>query len=152
MEWVRQWLLGAVACAMLVSVACHLCPDGATRQIARFVGGLLILCALLRPLAAWEPDAEAWDAPDYRAAVARAELELSRTAQSTLSDGIARELEAYIEDKAEGFGTAVRAKVTTDSRGVPVGAVLRGAYCEPLAEWIAAQIGIAKEKQVWIER
>ena len=151
MEGLRQWLLSAAACAALVSMAWRLCPDGAARQVARFTGGLLILCALLRPLAAWESPEGLWDASDYRAAVAQTEAELSREAAGVFSDGIARRLEAYIEDKAEGLGASVRAEVTADSRGVPVGVTLRGAYCAELAEIVEGELGVAKEKQVWIE-
>lgn len=151
MEGIRQWLLGAAACALLVSMAWRLCPDGAARQVARFTGGLLVLCALLRPIAAWEPPERLWDISDYRAAVARAEETLSREAADTFSAGIARRLEAYIEDKAEGLGADVRAEVTADGRGVPVGVTLRGAYCAELTELVERELGVAKEKQVWIE-
>lgn len=151
MEGLRQWLLGVAACAALVSMAWRLCPDGAARQVARFTGGLLILCALLRPLAAWEPPEGLRVGSDYRAAVARTRDALEREASGAFSDGIARRLEAYIEDKAGGLGADVRAEVTADSRGVPVGVTLRGAYCAELADIIERELGVAKEKQVWIE-
>lgn len=151
METIRQWLLGVAACAMLVSAAEALCPDAAARQAARLTGGLLILCALLRPLAAWDAGGVLRGAADYRAAVTQAEDALARTAHGAFADGIARELDAYIEDKAETMGAAVRAEVRTDSRGVPEGVTLRGAYCEALSDWIETELGVAKEKQEWIE-
>ncbi|MBQ9458501.1 MAG: stage III sporulation protein AF [Oscillospiraceae bacterium] len=151
MELIQQWLLGVVACAMLVSAAWQLCPEGAARQVARFAGGLLILCALLRPLAAWEPPKTLWDAAGYREAVARSEAELSREAEDAFSTGIARQLEAYIEDKAAALGVPLRAEVTVDSRGVPQGVTLYSACHEALAETIERELGVAKEKQVWIE-
>ena len=149
MDWVRQWLLGIIACAALVSIIQPLCPDGAARQALRFAGGLLILCAALRPLAARQPPALAWNLADYQAAVAQSEESLSRGAKDAFSSGIAREAETYIEDKADSLGVTVRAAVTTDSRGVPEGVTLDGAYCETLSEWIASELGIAKEKQLW---
>jgi len=151
MEAIRQWLLGVIACAMLSGMAWQLCPDGAARQIARFAGGLLVLCALLRPMAAWEPPEPLWDAAGYRDAVAAAEAELSREAAGAFSDGIARRLEAYIEDKANALGASVRAEVAADRRGVPERVTLRGAYHAELAETIERELGVAKEKQVWIE-
>lgn len=128
-----------------------LCPDGATRQVVRFTGGLLVLCALLRPLADWKLPDDLWDAAWYRAAVAESERELAREAQNAFSSGIARELEAYIEDKADSMGIRVRVEVITDSRGVPESVTLYGAYCESLSEVIASELGIAEEKQIWIE-
>ncbi len=136
---------------MLVSMIWQLCPDGAVRQIARFAGGLLLLCALLRPLAAWEPPDRLWDAAGYRAAVTQSENELAHEAQNSFASGIARELEAYIEDKAHGLGAQVRAEVRADSRGVPEGVTLYGAYNAALSELIERELGVAKEKQVWIE-
>lgn len=150
MAFFRQWLLGFLSCALLVSLLRPLCPDGALRQIARFTGGLLLLCALLRPLAKLElPDA-AWSAEGYREAVERLERELSADAETALADGIARKLEAYIEDKADALGLRVRATVTMRN-GVPERVTLRGAYSEALSDAIAAELGVAKEKQVWID-
>ena len=50
MTILRSWLLGVVACALLVS-ACEQLTDGGTmKKIVRFVGGMLLMLALLRPL------------------------------------------------------------------------------------------------------
>lgn len=150
MAFFRQWLLGFLSCALLVSLLRPLCPDGALRQVARFTGGLLLLCALLRPLAKFElPDA-AWSAEGYIEAVERLERELGGNAENALADGIARELEAYIEDKADALGLRVQATVTMGC-GVPERVTLEGAYSEALSDMIAAELGVAKEKQVWID-
>ena len=55
------------------------------------------------------------------------------------------------EDKAGQLGADVRAEVTADDRGVPERVTLRGAYCEALSAWLAEELGVAKEKQEWIE-
>lgn len=152
MEFFRQWLLGVVACAMLAGAAAQLCPEGAVRRIVRFTGGLLLLLAMLRPLAETELPDVGWSADGYREAVARLELELA--GKNALADGIAAQLEAYIEDKAEGLGASVRARVEMETDGVaplPKRVVLRGTRSEALADWIASELGVAKEDQVWIE-
>ena len=154
MELFRQWLLGVIACAMLVGAAQQLCPEGTLRRIARFTGGLLLLLAMLRPTAALTPDALGWDEPDYREAVARLEIELEGEREKTLASGIAAEVEAYIEDKADSLGADVSAEAKVEMRaGAPVieRVTLRGAYSAALAERIASELGIAKEKQVWID-
>ncbi len=154
MEFFRRWLLGTLACAMLVSMICQLCPEGSVRKLARFTGGLLLLLAMLRPLADVEiPDA-ARGTDGYREAVARLEAELDRTGKNALADGIAAELEAYIEDKAESLGTEVRATVEMSTDGdapLPARVTLRGAYNEALAEAVASELGVTKEGQLWIE-
>ena len=137
---------------MLVSVAVQLCPEGALRKIARFTGGLLLLLAMLCPVAGYEPGAAAWSAGGYREAVARLERELTAERENALRDGIAEEWAAYIEDKAGSLGVKVRAEAELGAGdGVPERVTLRGAYSEELSRFLAAELGIAKEKQIWIE-
>ncbi|MBE7003798.1 MAG: stage III sporulation protein AF [Ruminococcaceae bacterium] len=154
MAFFQQWLLGVLACALLVSAAVQLCPEGSVKKIARFTGGLLLLLAMLRPLGEVSPELLGWDAPDYREAVAWLELELGRESERALADGIAEELGAYIEDKADSLGAEVSAEVTVTSRGgapAPERVTLHGAYNGALAEWIAAELGITEERQIWID-
>lgn len=140
-----------IACAVLVSVAAQLCPEGALRAVARFTGGLLLLLAMLRPAARYEPDAAAWSMGGYREAVARLEQELTSERENALRRGIAEEWEAYIEDKAGSLGAAVRAEAELGAGdGVPERVTLRGAYHEGLSRFLASELGIAKEKQIWI--
>ena len=154
MEFLRQWLLGVIACAMLVSVVQQLCPEGSVRKLARFTGGLLLLCAMLRPLTTVELPGVDWDAGGYREAVARLELELGAAQENTMAEGIAAELEAYIEDKAESLGANVQAQVTMGTGSgapLPERVALRGAYSAALAEAIEAELGVTKERQTWTD-
>ena len=154
MEFFRQWLLGVVACALLVSVGTQLCPEGSMRSVVRFTGGLLLLCAMLRPLTTLELPGLAWSGGAYREALAQARIELRAAEENALSDGIAAGLASYIEDKAGSLGAEVRAAVTVETRGgvpVPVGVTLRGAYSEALSNLVERELGVAKEHQRWIE-
>ena len=152
MELLRQWMLGVVACAILVSVAQQLCPDGAMRNAVRFTGGLLLLLAMLRPAAGLEPAAAGWDADGYREAVARLNRELTEQRENAMERGIAEEWKAYIEDKAESLGAEISAEVEMGARtDVPERVTLRGAYDETLSDFLTAGLGIAKEDLTWIE-
>lgn len=154
MDFFRQWLLGVIACAMVVSAAEQLCPEGSVRALTRFTGALLLLLAMLRPLSTAEFADITRNTLGYREAVARLELELGVTGENALSDGIASELEAYIGDKAESLGVRVRPEVTMERRGgapVPQRVTLYGPYSEALSELIASELGVAKEKQLWIK-
>ncbi len=152
MQFFRQWLLGVVACALLTGAAEQLSPEGMGRRLIHFTGGLLLIAAMLRPLAQLElPEAYGF-AGSYREAVARLELELGDARERELRRGIAEELEAYIEDKAGQLGADVRAEVAMGEDGVlPERATLHGTYSEPLSALLASELGIAKEKQIWIE-
>ena len=150
MEIFRQWLLGVTACAMLGAAAARLFPKGLWHTLVRFTGALLLLLAMLRPLS--PPALPDWAPGDYRETLARLEAELSATREKALSKGIANQWAAYIEDKAEGLGVSLRAEVTLAPGGVlPEGVVLRGRHSEALSELLTKELGIAKEKQVWID-
>ena len=155
MTFLRQWLLGVTACALLVSLLERLCPAGAARQAARFTGGLLLLLAMLRPLADVNlNDLAAWEPGSYREAVARLELELAEKRDNAMSAGIAAETAAYIEDKAGQLGLAVRSEVTVSARGgvpLPERVTLYGPYSAALACAITEELGVPEERQIWIE-
>ena len=55
MAFLRQWLLGVVSCAFLVSLLDQLTPEGSVRKLARFSGGLVLILCMLRPLGAAGP-------------------------------------------------------------------------------------------------
>ena len=55
MAFLRQWLLGVVSCAFLVSLLDQLTPEGSVRKLARFSGGLVLILCMLRPLGTAEP-------------------------------------------------------------------------------------------------
>ena len=50
MTFLRSWLLSVTACAVLISIAQQLTNDGAMKKIVRFVGGMVLMLAMLRPL------------------------------------------------------------------------------------------------------
>lgn len=153
MEFFRQWLLGVVACSLAVTISTRLAGEGKTGGLVRFTGGLLLLCAMLRPLAQLELPEAGWNMGGYRAAVAQLELELRGERENTLSDSISERLASYIEDKAGSLGMEVRATVAMELRNnvpVPVGVTLRGEYSAELADYVERELGIAQEKQTWI--
>ena len=153
MTILRSWLLGVVACALLVS-ACEQLTDGGTmKKIVRFVGGMLLMLALLRPLLRLDLTDLAVNAGAYREAVAQLEEELGAQRQRELSARIAAQTGAYIEDKAASLGASIRAVVTTEERGsvpLPASVTLYGEENAEISAYIERELGIAKEDQLWI--
>ena len=153
MTILRSWLLGVVACALLVS-ACEQLTDGGTmKKIVRFVGGMLLMLALLRPLLRIDLTDLAVNAGAYREAVAQLEEELGAQRQRALSARIAAQTGAYIEDKAASLGASIRAVVTTEERGsvpLPASVTLYGEENAEIGAYIERELGIAKEDQLWI--
>ena len=154
MQFLRQWLLGIVSCALLVSFCEQLTPTGALKKLVRFTGGLLLILSILQPVTRLDLDVLPLDFDVYREAMAQARIELEDERKGALADGIAARTGAYIEDKAAQMGLSVRAVGETenaDGTPLPVSVTLYGTEDTALAEYIAAQLGIAKEKQVWKE-
>ena len=69
MTFLRSWLLSVTACAVLISIAQQLANDGAMKKIVRFVGGMVLMLAMLRPLLSLSFDLPALDGESYREAV-----------------------------------------------------------------------------------
>lgn len=154
MAFLRAWLLSLVSCALLVSIAEQLVPGGTMRRIVRFAGGLVILLALLQPLARLDlaPPGDALGS--FHAASAALEQTLEQQQYDAFASRIAAQTRAYIEDKADGLGLAVRAVVTTqavDGVPLPAAVTLYGRENAALGELIERELGIAKERQQWIE-
>lgn len=120
--------------------------------MARFTGGLLLLLAILHPPAGFEQSEFDWEFRDYREALAQSEAELNAVRENALAEGIAAGWSAYIEDKAGRLGAEVSVSVTLEPEGaVPEYVTLRGAYHEKLSDALSEELGIAKEKQIWID-
>ena len=150
----RSWLLSVIACAVLVSIAELLTDGGAMRRAARFTGGVVLMLALLRPLAQLDLTALGFDLPAGREAAAQLEAELSARQRAALASVIAERTAAYIEDKADELGAAVHAEVAAEESGgvpLPVSVTLYGRKNDALGAYIARELGIAEEKQRWIE-
>ena len=152
MTFLRSWLLGVVACAVLVSLAGQLTDGGTMKKIVRFAGGMLLMLAMLRPLLRLDLAVLDVDLASYRETVAQLELELTQRQEDALSARIAAETGAYIEDKAHALGAEVTAEVTVreeDGAFIPDRAVLFGEENAELSVLLTQELGIAPEKQEW---
>lgn len=153
MSALGTWLLRVTACAVLVSLAGQLAPDGTMKKITRFTGGILLMLTMLSPLLRFDPAAPEAGISAYREAVAQLETELAEERDDALAARIAEETGAYIESKADELGLRVRAEVTVEKRSGafrPASAVLYGAENAALRELIERELGIAEEDQLWI--
>ena len=153
MAFLRQWLLGVVSCAFLVSLLDELTPEGSVRKLARFSGGLVLILCMLRPLGTAEPWELALDLDGLSADRAALEEQYRDVSGQSFAAVIAERTGAYIEDKADELGLSVRAKVKTEEEDgvpLPVSVTLYGTENAALADYIERELGIAKEDQLWI--
>ncbi len=128
-------------------------PEGSIRRIAAFTGGLILLAALLRPVLEMDPEVVELDLETHTGEILRRQAELERSGKDVLEKLIAERTQAYISDKAAALGAEVSVRVTTETwpDGVPLPAVvyLDGPRSQALADWIAEELGIPVERQVW---
>ena len=149
----RAWLTAVVSVTLLLSVVQTLTPKGSLREIASFVGGLLLLAVLLRPLG--DLSAVSLNLDAYRQTVEQRQAELEQEGQKELVGLIEAELESYISDKAADMGLTLRVQVTVEPDGsgvpVPVSVELTGPRSEVLSRWLETELGVPAERQVWNE-
>ena len=104
----RAWLTAVVSVTLLLSVIQMLTPKGSLREITSFVGGLLLLAVLLRPLGSVDLSAVSLNLDAYRQTVEQRQAELEQEGQKELVGLIEAELESYISDKAADMGLTLR--------------------------------------------
>ena len=151
----RAWLTAVVSVTLLLSVVQTLMPKGSLREITSFVGGLLLLAVLLRPLGSVDLSAVSLNLDAYRQTVEQRQAELEQEGQKELVGLIEAELESYISDKAADMGLTLRVQVTVELDGsgvpVPVSMELTGPRSEVLSRWLETELGVPAERQVWNE-
>lgn len=152
---VRSWLTSIAAVTLVLTVVQTLVPEGTLRKISGFTGGLLLLAALLQPVLKTDLGRLRLDFSDYEAAIGERAAELDAAGKEELAAIIAGRTAAYISDKADALGLRVTARVETepgvDGTPLPASAELTGPYSRELADWIAGELGIPAERQVWHE-
>ena len=151
---VRSWLTSIAAVTLMLTVVQTLVPEGTLRKITGFTGGLLLLAALLQPVLKTDLGRLRLDFSDYKEAVQTRTEELDAAGKEELAAIIAGRTAAYISDKADALGLVVAARVETEpveGIPVPVSVELTGPYSQDLADWIAGELGIPAERQVWHE-
>ena len=151
----RTWLTAVVAVTLLLSVAQMLVPPGSLREIASFVGGLILLAVMMQPLLRIDLSDVQLDFSAYQETLEQRQAELENTRQEELTSLIEAETAAYISDKAKSMGLTLRVRVTAEMDGsgvpVPVRAELTGSWSGPLSGWLETELGLPAERQVWNE-
>ena len=154
MELFRSWLLGLIGAAVFCAVTAELLPRGGVKRVHSLMCSVVMSAALLLPLLRL-------DAGDFTLDLARSREEIAAVTRSAeeISQRLNRrsieaELEAYILDKAQTLGAAVRgakveARWSTEGVWYPVAVTVDGEYHDALARLIESELGIAAPAQNW---
>ena len=147
---VREWIRSIV---MLLSVGQAMVPEGQIRKIFSFSGGLVLVIVLLHPVLGLEGSVLIEPLEVYERQIFKQKEELEQLVRAEQETIIEENLTAYISDKAEALeeGGAVRIRAETAEDGtVTLSAELVGQPSEPLTEYLEQELGIPRERQVWI--
>ena len=155
MTFLREWLLGVVGAALAVALAQSLTPEGTIKKVGTLLGGLVLLLAAIRPVAALDPQDLAALVPDQ----GTWEESASDVGEEMIKALIAEKTSAYIVDKGSALGCVCAAKVTvaTDDTGWPVPwqvevlGNMTAAQQQALARAIAEDLAIPAERQSFRE-
>ena len=154
MEWLRSWLFGMIASALILTILYALAGSGKLRSVIRFTGGVVLLLVMLRPLGrlefGWELSYETYSREIEKQIELYQEQNLKRT-EAIIEEQVA----AYISDKGLALGIVCDPIVETRLRdGVPYPerVILDVPWDAALSDCIAADLGIAPACQIWQER
>ncbi|MDL2273615.1 stage III sporulation protein AF [Oscillospiraceae bacterium OttesenSCG-928-G22] len=161
-SFLTGWIVGVTAATLLVAVVLALTPDGQVRKVVRFVGGFVILIALLRPITSID-----FSSFSYHNIQSLAEFQnYEETMLSAQTNGVKLIIEdktgTYILQKAEEIGLDVRVQVQshTPDEGYPypVGVTITldappdPEKREELTRLIERDIAVPAENQTWTVR
>ena len=157
---VRGWLLAVIAVSLLCAVADALMPPGGVRRVGRLVCGLVLMGAVLSPVAELDVEGGRRWLEDYLASVHSREAELTQTVESQMKVIIEQEYAAYIVDKAAELGWTCTARVTCERSEeglyLPVRTEVTGPQTAgvpaQLVQSIAEDLGVPEEAQVYINK
>ena len=154
-EFLRNWLLGITAAAIVLALADGLMPEGSVKRIGKIAGGLFLMLAILRPMLSVDYEILAGSMADYRYQVqqysASVEIENERLKKIIIEDRTG----AYIRDKAVELGidcsVTVECQMNEEDQYYPSSVILRGemtqGQMQELTRVIESEIAIPAERQ-----
>lgn len=154
-EWIRSWVMGLVGAALLTAAATALTPAGRVRRVTELICGVVMILALIQPLAELDLTAYSMNLAACRQEMALYENDLAQTNDRLTRRIIEAECGAYILDKAQVLGVTVWSAEVTAKWGdegcwFPYEVHLE-AEDQPgldrLSQTIEAQLGIPEERQ-----
>jgi stage III sporulation protein AF len=112
-DFLRTWLLGITAAALLIAAADSLTPAGTVKKIGKLIGGLVLVLAVIAPLSSLDAEMLSQNLTEYRAESGAYGEAIDEANGRLLKAIIEEKTAAYIEEKADALGIVCRATVKT---------------------------------------
>lgn len=157
MDQIRQYLLSVIAAAILCGIVNTLIEKkGAYSSIVKLITGLFMAITVISPLIT----IRIGDISDYFGELSAESASITADSEASafkeLCAIIKSKTEAYILDKAVSMDLDIEVEVTLDSANppLPCAVTIWGSAApyskEVLSEYIAKDLGISKEDQLWM--
>ena len=152
----REYILSVGIAAVIVGIISGLSNDGSTGSLTRMVCGLFLAIVAIKPIAGLNFGYLEVFANDFNETAEAAVLVGSELAEDARRELIKAETEAYILDIASSYNLQLQIEVTLTDGDTPIpdSVYLTGAAAPSARVWvqnqIARELGIPKERQVWI--
>lgn len=152
----KNYLLSVISSAMLLSLTQSLLPKGSVRQVASFVGGLLVVLAVLSPVVDLDVHSLSDAFTEFSLETETFGIQTEDAGQEWMADIIKQRCATYIWDKANALGADLEVEVIlSEEEGypIPVSVVLTGKATPEqktrMEEYISGDMGIPVQRQEW---
>lgn len=158
MEFLGKWIAGLAAAALICGLALNLTPSGRVQKVLRLVCGMVIIVALISPLADFDIGALSLNSAYYRSRLSDLEDMAKETGDRLSRTIIEEECAAYILDKAQVIGISierisVRAKWGDEGLFYPyeMSILAEGSdeQKDLLSMYVEGELGIERVRQHW---
>lgn len=157
MENIKTYLLSVVAAAVICGIVTgFMGKKGTQGAMVKLIAGLFLTFTVLSPVTKIDLKGMADFAEQYSAGGAQAAAMGEQMTKDALRSSIKARTEAYILDKAAGLELNLEVEVTLSEDDIPLPASVRlSGKTSPYAKLrlqslITQELGIEKEKQIWI--
>lgn len=154
MDGLRAYVLGIAAASMLCGVLIRLTRNSGSAEIVRMLCGIFLTIVLIQPLTGKKD--RLWEAtlPDVGEQAEEIIAEGRAAAEDSRKEFIKERLEAYILSRAGELGADIQADISLGKDCLPTHIRVMGSispiYRSKLAQIIASELGIPRERQEWI--
>lgn len=155
MDALREYILSVVAAAILCSLVTALSgKNAAAGKVLKLVCGLFLTFTLIRPIAKIELTDFTRITNSLEADAALAVGAGEDYYEESLAAVIQARTQSYILDKAQTLGAELQVQVHLNEHHIPDEVVLTGSVSPytkgKLQSILVSELGIAKERQIWI--
>lgn len=154
---IGQYILSVITASFVSSIILRISgKNGKTASVMKMLCGVFLICTVISPWLEIHIDDLNYLFKDSAYDVETAVAAGQDTAQEEMREIIKQKVEAYISTKASQLKADVRAEVIMSKEDpmLPEGARLTGPVSpharRSLTQYIADELGIPEEKQIWI--